>query len=172
MKRILKFTKVFTAIVFTVFVITNCNKKQDELITPTERTPQTGNFSLTTNNGAITGNEFSASFMGTSEFTNIPTLEVHLSSNTGQLDIYIENPRANTTYTSSNISDGFSMHIANINANGQNLYSAAASNNIEVILTELSATRATGTIKGSLKNINDATAANLAITNGQFEINF
>jgi hypothetical protein len=173
MKKILQLTKMLAIASLAVVTISSCGKKTDEQNQPPlPGTPQTGNFSLTSGSGNIAGDVFGLASFGNNEFTQTPTLELHLASATSQLDVTIENPTNGTTYSASNVADVFGVDVAIATAAGQELYSSAGSSNAQVKITSLSATGAKGTISGSLKNINNSASPDLAISNGTFEVNF
>jgi hypothetical protein len=172
MKNFLQLTKKVALAAFAVVAMASCGKKADVQDQPAPGTPQTGSFSLASGGGNITGNAFGYASFGNDEFTEVPTLELHLASATSQLDITIENPSNAATYNASNVADVFSVDVTVASATGQELYTSAGSSNAQVKITSLTATVAKGTIIGSLKNINNATAPDLTISNGNFEVNF
>jgi hypothetical protein len=171
-KNFLQLTRKVALAAFAVVAMASCGKKADVQDQPASGTPQTGSFSLASGSGNITGNAFGYASFSNNEFTEVPTLELHLSSATSQLDVTIENPSVAATYNASNVSDIFSVDVTVASAAGQELYTSSGSGNAQIKITSLSATGAKGTISGSLKNINNATAPDLVITNGNFEVNF
>jgi hypothetical protein len=167
MKKNVQFKKSFKALLLLVLcssiAFVACKKKD----TPAVDIPVTKNakFSADVNGTNATGTDFlDFSYITTNdEFLEVPYTEIHIAGSNSTLDVMIANPTVKQ-YNLGNTSPDAGLTLS---LNGS-IYEATASSVLNI--TEATASKISGTISGTFKNVN--TGANAQITNGSFSAQF
>lgn len=167
-----KKSKAFLILSMGLLLLGACKKKEAENIPPIE-VSKTGNFSLNLGSNALQGSIYGEGiYTQGHEITGVPTLELHLAGNNGQIDVMLLNPTINTDIKCGvSNSDNLFKVVEYSNGNAKS-YASGDQGNVTVRLIKLDDKSAIGTVTGLVKNIDYPATADASITNGNFIINF
>jgi hypothetical protein len=164
--------KAFLILSIGLLLLGACKKKVAENSPPAE-VSKTGNFSLLLGSTALQGSIYGEGFYTQGhEVTGVPTLELHLAGDNGQIDVMLLNPTINTDIKCGTSNSDNLFKVVEYSSGNTKSYASGDQGNVIVRLTKLDDKSAIGSVTGLVKNIDYPATADATITNGNFIINF